>query len=235
MKRLNTQEDLILYIKEELGYPLLQVELTDNQICHCIDKSIQMFTNVAYDGELTKYIKFDCKGKGSYMIDPTIEEILSVSQNSIFANMDLGNLIDQNLSNYILSSSGIALSYLVTMSANRAMIDKYYSKSIYFEYNSHKSTLTIFENFYGPLLVEAKCRYIPDKYDKIFDQEWVKAMSTAQARLLQSTVTGKYSQSLVNGAQINYSDMRSLAQEEIQNLKDELMNKWTEPSIFLIG
>ena len=43
MKRILTLSDLRQYIKEELGYPQLQVELTDNQLDHCIEKTVQIF------------------------------------------------------------------------------------------------------------------------------------------------------------------------------------------------
>lgn len=235
MLRTTTLDELIQYVKEELGWPQLQVELTNEQLTHCIEKSIQMFTNVAYDGELTKYIKFDCQGKGNYFVDPQIEEITQLCQSGIFVGSDLNGFVDQNLANYIFSSSGVALSYLVTLSSTRSLVDKYFGNRVNFEFNSHKGILTIFQNWKGPLLIEAKCKYIPDEHDKIYDQEWVKAMSVAQARLLQSTILGKYSAPLINGAQINYQDMRSLAQEEIQKLTEELSNKWTEPAVFLIA
>lgn len=233
MQRITTIPALTKYIKEELGWPQLQVELTDEQILHCIEKSVQMFSNVAYDGELTRYIKFDCQGQGNYFVDPEIEEIIQICQSGIFVGSDLNGLIDQNLSNYILSTSGVALSYLVTLSSTRSLVDKYFGNKINFEFNSHKGLLTIFQNYFGPLLIEAKCKYVPDEYDKIYDQEWVKAMSVAQARLMQSVVLGKYSAPLINGSQVNYSDIRQLAQDEIQKLTEELSMKWTEPAVFL--
>lgn len=235
MNRYFTREALKQYIKMMLGWPQLNVELTDEQMEICIDKSIQMFTNVAYDGEMTKYIKFDCRGAGTYFVDPQIEEITKICQSGIFTGSDLNGYIDQNLSNYILSSSGVALSYLVTLSATRALVGKYFGTGVAFEFNSHAGQLNIFQNWEGPLLLEAKMRYIPADYDKIYDQEWVKRRAVAECQLLISKILGKYSAPLINGATINYNEMYSQASEEIQKLDEELMNKWTEPSIVLIG
>lgn len=235
MKRILTSIDLNTYIKEELGWPQLQVELTDKQLEHIQDSVIQQFCNVAYDGELTKYIKFECQGKGNYFVDPQIEEIIQICQSGLWMMSDLNGLVDQNLSNYILSTSGVALSYLVTLSSTRSLVDKYFGTRINFEFNSHKGLLTIFQNHWGPLLIEAKCRYEADEYDKVRDQEWVKRMCVAKARLMQSVVLGKYSAPLINGSTINWQDIRSLAQEEIQKLEEELKDKWTEPAIFMIS
>ena len=79
-------------------------------------------------------------------------------------------------------------------------------------------------------------QYIPDdEDDKIFDAEWVKKMATAQARLLQSIVLGKYDQALINGSHVNYADMRSMAETDIENLRQELKDKWQNPAIMMIG
>lgn len=226
-----TKAELREYIKIELGYPLINVELTDSQIDHAIDKSVQIFTNIAYDGELVRYITMKCEGRGIYNVNPNVEEILQVCKTSNYnVGMDMGPFVDTMLSQWIFSNvSGNAVGYLVQMSATRSLFKKYFGDSIGWEFNSLKSELYITENFHGSLLIEARTRYIPDKDDKIFDQEWVKRMSVEQARLQQSTNVGKYTQNLVGGAQINFSDIRSLAQENINTLMDELNAKWQEP------
>ena len=234
---ITTRDGLKKYILEELGSPFLEVELSDSQLNHSIDKSIQEYTTVAFDGQQTKYIKFNCQGRGTYKVSKQIDEITNIAKSGIFnGGFDMSGWVDQNLSNYILSSSGVALSYLVTLSATRSLTEKYFKKSIAYEFNCYKSELVIFEDFHGPLLIEAKMQYIPDdEDDKIFDAEWVKKMATAQARLLQSIVLGKYDQALINGSHVNYADMRSMAETDIENLRQELKDKWQNPAIMMIG
>lgn len=232
---IRTKEELKQYILEELGSPQLNVELTDEQIYHNIEKAIQKFTNVAYDGELTKFVKFECQGKGTYFMDPSVEEVLGVEESSVFSCFDLqGFYIDQNLTNFIMSNNQVAVSYLCTLSATRSLLEKFFRHQVAYEFNSHKSQLNIFEDFYGPLLVECACRYIPDEYDKIYDAQWVKEYSVELCRLTQSVVLGKYSANLVGGTQINWGEIRSLAQENIQRLDEELKERWTPPSPLII-
>ena len=230
-----TKEQLKTYILEELGSPQLNVELTDNQIYHNIEKAVQKFTNFAYDGELTKFIKFNCQGRGDYHVDPSVEEIIRVEETSVFSVFDLqGFYVDQNLVNFIMTNNSVAVSYLCTLSATRSLLEKFFKHQVAYEFNSLKGILNIFEDFYGPLLIECRCRYIPDENDKVYDQEWVKAMSVELCRLTQSVVLGKYSQNLVGGSQVNWSEIRSLAQENIQRLEEELKERWVEPAPFLI-
>ncbi len=232
---IKTKEELKQYILEELGSPQINVELTDSQIYHNVEKAIQKFTNVAYDGELTRFLKFECQGRGDYKVDPSIEEILRVEETSVFSVFDLqGFYVDQNLVNFIMNNNSVAVSYLCTLSATRSLLEKFFKHQVAYEFNSLKSTLYIFEDFFGPLLIECKQRYIPDTYDKIFDQEWVKEYSVELCRLTQSVVLGKYTQQLVGGSSVNWSEIRSLAQENLQKLEETLMEKWREPAPFLI-
>jgi len=235
---IRTEKELMTYIKEELGYPQLNVELSDSQLHHAIEKSIQMFANFAVDGELTKYMIFKCQGAGDYMVDPQVEEIVQVAtynNNSLQGDLSGSGYIDANLSSYIYNSTSAGLTYLIQMSSTRAIMSKYMSKGINFQFISHKGLLRVFENYHGNLLVEARCQYIPDEYDKIYNHEWVKAMATAQARLLQSVILGKYSHSVVNGASINFADIRSHAENEIEKLTEELKLKWCDPAPIFIA
>jgi hypothetical protein len=69
-----------------------------------------------------------------------------------------------------------------------------------------------------------------DEEDFIFNHEWIKSYTKAQTKFLWGTITGKYSQSLVGGASINFSDMKSEAEQEIQKLEEELLTKWSDPA-----
>ena len=48
-------------------------------------------------------------------------------------------------------------------------------------------------------------------------------------------VTGKYDQTLVGGARVNYSDLKSEAESSIQELNEELLTKWSDPAPISIG
>ena len=76
-------------------------------------------------------------------------------------------------------------------------------------------------------MIEYYYEYIPnDEFDKIFDNEWVKGMTIAKCKQLWGGVLGKYSGTLVGGAQINYADLKSEGQSEEDKLREELLAKW---------
>ena len=68
-----------------------------------------------------------------------------------------------------------------------------------------------------------------EENDLIYNHEWIKAYCIAKTKEIWGSILGKYSQSLVGGAQINYGDIKSEAQSEIEKLEQELLDKWSDP------
>ena len=76
---IDTKEKLIKYIRSQLGAPLIEIEVNDEQISEIIDNVIQEFTEIAY-GTLEATIAVQLKGKGEYQMPPNITNILKVSR-----------------------------------------------------------------------------------------------------------------------------------------------------------
>lgn len=73
-----------------------------------------------------------------------------------------------------------------------------------------------------------------DEDDHIFNETWVKAMAKAKTKQLWGHVVGKYSQSLVGGATINFDRLISEAETEIERLMEELHDKWVDPAPVMV-
>ena len=71
--------------------------------------------------------------------------------------------------------------------------------------------------------------------DLIYNHEWIKEYTIAKVRYQWGNNTGKHDQTLVGGAKINYSDMKSEATSEIERLNQELLTKWSDVCPILIG
>lgn len=74
-----------------------------------------------------------------------------------------------------------------------------------------------------------------DNDDPIFNHEWIKNYSLAYSKFTWGTILGKYSHELVGGASINYDRLISEGQDEMEKLKEELMERWMDPAPVLIG
>lgn len=238
---INTHDLLQEYILRQLGAPSVSVELTEDQIADCINTSIQQFTEFAYDGELEETVVIEVDGSGSYKLPDSIQTIIKVARGGSgsltnFAGAYGPSLVPDIWSNqYHTGGTTGIINSIIGISTTTAMLDKFFGDDMSFDFSSHKKRLRLFQSYTGPLMIHYTASYTPDAVDYIYDQQWVKKMAVALARLQQSTVVGKYDQALVGGARINYNDMRSLAQEEITLLKEELQSQFAGPAPVMVS
>ena len=237
---INTRKLLTAYIREQLGEPVINVEVPDSAISQIIDDTIQKFTEYAY-GVLEGVVLCELKGMGEYDLPPRVTNIKKIAKGtgsnmfSFDTNFGAGYVPDIWTEFYTSTLTSSAVNAICAISAIQSILDNYFGDDINYNFNAWKKTLQVFENYSGKVLIWYQYEYEPDDEDYIFNQEWVKRYCIAKTKLLWGTITGKYSQSLIGGAQINYSDMKSEAQTEIDALEEELKSKWCDPCPILIS
>ena len=106
-----------------------------------------------------------------------------------------------------------------------------------FKWDSIKRTCKILGDInQSILIIKGQARYrVDEEFDLIFNESWVKDFAKAKSQLLWGQIVGKYSQSLVGGATINYDRLISEAQADIEKLMEELQEKWVDPAPVLVG
>ena len=233
---IKTKDELSDYILRQLGAPTVEVELTPEQLEDCIDYSIKEFSSFAYDGELKEAAILSIDGKGQYKLPLSITSIIAVRGIQGFQNYGANYVPDRWSEEFFhaFESNSSGIDAILSISNNYTMYEKYMYAELNYDFNPHKSTLYMLQEFKGNIVIYYTYEYSPDKIDKIYDHQWVKDMSVAKARMQQSTVVGKYTQTLIGGASINFDNMRSLAETEIENLKEQLFSKYGGPAPILV-
>ena len=236
MARINTKIGLKDYVKSQLGYPTINIEVTDAQISQIIDDTIQKFTEYAY-GTLEGTIVVQLNGSREYVMPNTMTNLIKLSKGSTSnitnfgANFGAGyvpNLWSEQF--FSGSLTGDIIPGILAISTTKAMLDKYFADDIVFNFNPHRKILQVLESYNGPAVLHYQYEYLANETDDlVYNHEWVKAYTKAKVKELWGTVVGKFDQSLVGGARINYGDMKSEAQQELEKLNEELLNKWSDP------
>lgn len=234
---MNTRAQLKEYILRKLGAPLVSVEIDDSHMNDIISDTIKEFSEFAYNGELLEYIKVNCTGAGEYTISSNVQAITNLSKGNNFfvGNSVKDGFVSDEYTKMITNNVGDAISQIIHISTTSSIIQSFFGDEVNYKYNPSKRKLYIYENYVGPLLMEAYLEYTPEDTDEIYGHDWVKKMCVAQARLQQSVITGKFDGTLIGGARINYDNMRSLAEQEIESLKEELLNKYSGPAPIMVG
>ena len=86
MARINTKAGLIAYVKTQLGYPLINIEVTDDQIGQIIDDTVQKFSEYAY-GTLEAAVVVQLSGKNDYPMIDTMTNVLKSSAGAEVARL----------------------------------------------------------------------------------------------------------------------------------------------------
>lgn len=237
MARINTKTGLKDYVKSQLGYPTINVEVTDTQIGQIIDDTVQKFTEYAY-GTLEGTVVVQFSGAKEYNMPDTMTNLIKLSKGStsnitnFSANFGAGYVPDLWSEQFFSGSlTGDIIPGILAISTTKAMLDKYFADDIVYNFNPHRKILQVLENYNGPAVLHYQYEYLANETnDLVYNHEWVKAYTKAKVKELWGTVTGKFDQSLVGGARINYADMKSEAQQELETLNEQLLTKWSDPA-----
>lgn len=237
MARINTKAGLISYVKSQLGYPTINIEVTDTQIEQIIDDTVQKFTEYAY-GTLEGTVIVEFSGAGEYDMPEAMTNVIKLSKGSTSnitnfnANFGAGyvpNLWSEQF--FTGSLTGDIIPGILAISTTKAMLDKFFADDIVYNFNHLNKKLQVLEGYSGPCVLHYQYEYLAnDEDDLVFNHEWIKAYTIAKVKFLWGTVTGKYSQALVGGAQINYADMKSEAETALDKLDEQLLTKWSDPA-----
>lgn len=233
--RIDTKLKLIAYVREMLGSPQIECEVSDSQISQIIDDAITKFTEYAY-GTLEATVCANIQGMGTYHMPKNVTNIIKISKGntgniSNFASNYGTNYVPDLWSQQFFTSSitGSIMSSLVVVSNTRASLNHFMGDDIYFNFNPYKKIIQIFDQYKGPVLIHFYYEYVPDEQDEIYNHEWIKKWVIANTKVLWGNITGKYDADLVGGVKINYSTFKDEGKEEIEKLEEELFDKWSPP------
>ena len=114
---------------------------------------------------------------------------------------------------------------------NAQTLQNLFSRSISFDFNAMTHILRLFQDLDGAqIAILANIEYIPNpEFDDAYGHPWIKEYSLALTKFIWGNNVGKYSKSLVGGAEINYDRLISEANEQIDKLEQELLDKYSEP------
>mgnify|MGYP006945369582 CR=1 FL=1 len=178
-----------------------------------IDAAVQKFTE--YCGyTLEESVVIQLHGAKEYPLPDKITNIISLktglSGNLTDFASNFGDYIPNLWSDMYFSNSltGDIIPNIMMISATTSVLDKYFGTDIYYNFNQHRKILQVFDPYEGPAVLHYQYEYIANEEDDlIYNHEWIKAYTIAKTKEIWGSILGKYSQSLVGGAQINYGDI----------------------------
>jgi hypothetical protein len=240
MAKIDTREKLIGYIKRRLGEPVITVELTEEQIDDIIDEVVLKYSEFAVDGQEKRAMIIPLFNQiNEYKLDNRIASILDLRVERRNTSVSMAGLysIPPGYTPTISNAGQMSLGDFETTLANISRVNTLFDVRPNFNFNSNNKVIHFLENIagYGSALIEVALEYEPGEVDLIFNHPWIKDMCVAQSKYQWGNNIGKYSGTLINGNTINYSDIKSDAQSDIERLDGELLSRWSPPLGITVG
>lgn len=238
---IKTETELIDYILNELsGGGVIEVEVGEDIIIQKIQDTIQEFSMTAYDGTHEEVIIIDTvRGNFKYKLPDKVQEILELrtsTRGQLGITIPDGYVLTTNAFYIDAIDTGVDVQGYVSNMANNTTIQKYFDFEVDFDWNYNSKTLRFFEEPRGnKFMILASTEYEPDPTgDLIYNNVWIKEYATAKVKFAWGSNVGKFNGQLIDGAEINYADIKAEAREDLDRLREELKERYSEPlGIFL--
>ena len=241
------------YCLRKLGFPVIDINVDDDQLEDRIDDALQKFRDYHYDGTEEIYLAHqvtagDVSNTYITVADSIvgISSILPINSGTIASNSSAGfNIFDINyqirLNDFynLLSSS---YTYYVIAREHLAMLDMIVTGELPFTYNKKVNQIDIQMDWTGRIavgdfLVFQATRIVdPTTYSKVYNDSWLKSYTTALFKMQWGNNLSKYTNyTLPGGLVVNGEKIYTDAIAEVELLHTKLREEYELPPQMLVG
>ena len=236
----------------KLGFPVVDINVDDDQLDDRIDDALQLFNEFHYNGTervylaqavtaadiMNKYINLPDCIIGITRVFPMLGSQIGSMSSKGFNMFDINYQLRLN-DFYNLTSS--SYTYYVIAREHLAMLDMIVTGLPPFTFNKHTHRLNVQAdwNRYADgayICFEAHRIVDQDTYEGVFNETWVKKYTTQLFKRQWGENLKKYGNYVLpGGLVINGQTIWDEASAEIEKLEDTLRDTYEEPTAFIVG
>lgn len=243
-----TREQLKDWCLRQLGHPVIQINVDDDQVDDRIDEALQYFQEFHYDGTERTYLKHQITS------DDLTNKYISVSDSVIGINRILpwknsaitsGNIFDMRyqmrLHDLFDFTSTSFVNYTVTMQY-LSTLDLLFAGDQSIRFNKHTNRLYIDWDWISGatagewIIIEARVIVDPESYTDVYNDRTLKRLATAYIKRQWGNNMKKFGgMQLPGGITMNGQQVFDEAAAEIKEIEDDIRLTFQEPPRFQIG
>lgn len=240
-----TREQFKDWCLRELGHPVININVDDDQVEDRIDEAFQYFRDFHHDGVERWYLPHEVSATditNKYIEIPDniigVTRIFSVSTSSVRNMFDLQ--YQMRLNDMSLLTTG-SIVYFTQMQQHLRLLDMTFNGEQPVRFNRHTGKLYIDANWSNIqegsfLIVESFIIIDPDYYNKVYNDRMLKRYATALIKKQWGNNMKKFGgMQLPGGIQMNGQQVYEEAVAEIKELEELIRNTYEEPPMFLVG
>lgn len=249
----STRQELVDYCLRRLGYPVIDINVDEDQLHDRVDDALQKYYNYHFDGVEEVYLakrinQFDIDNKfltvpdniiGVTKILPLTTSVVNSTSSSNFNMFDLNyqlrlnefyDFTSSSYTYYVMARQHIELINLLLIGEKPIRFNKKINR-VYVDLR-WDSAVTV-DNY---LVLHCQQIVEAENHPKVYSDSWIKEYTTALFKEQWGMNVSKYSNySLPGGIQINGERILAEAQAEKLRLEEQLRDTFEEPPVFLVG
>lgn len=242
-----TREQMKDWCLRQLGFPVIEINVDDDQVEDAIDSALQYFQDFHHDGVERWYLKHQITSddKTNEYI-PITENILGVTRifpvQSSNASINMFDLRYQlRLHELYDFTSTSYVPYVLTMQHLRTL-DLLFAGLVPIRFNRHTDKLYIDWDWTNDIdvgeyiIIEGYIIVDPTVYEDIWNDRMLKRLTTAHIKRLWGNNMRKYNNvALIGGVTMNGQQIYEEAEAEIEKVEELIRNTYEEPPMFIMG
>ena len=241
-----TREQLKDWCLRQLGWPVIDINVDDDQVDDRIDEAFQYFRDFHYDGVEKWYTKHQLTAEnisngyipisdniiGVTRIFPIASSNATVNMFDLRYQLRLHELYDFTSTSYV--------NYVLTMQHIRTL-DLLFSGEQPIRFNRHTDKLYIDQNW--PMMTAGEWVIIegylvvdPDSYSQVYNDRMLKRLATQYIKRQWGANLSKFAgMQLPGGIQLNGPQLYAEADAEAKLIEQEIRVTYEAPPAFIMG
>lgn len=247
-----SRSELKDYCLRKLGFPVIDINVDDDQLEDRIDDALYMYKNHHYDGTERCYLAHQVTaGDISNNYITLADSIIGISQVFPFTGAVQSstsssgfNMFDINYQlrlNDFYNLTASSYTYYVIAREHLAMLDMIVTGLPPFTFNKQMHRLNIqmdWNKFSDNAYLAFECHRVvnPEVYSGIYSDTWIRDYTSALFKQQWGTNLKKYGNyTLPGGLVINAQTIYDEATQEVLMLEEKLRDTYEEPAAFIVG
>ena len=241
-----SREELKDFCLRQLGAPVINVYVDDDQVEDAVDNALQYFQDFHFDSVERWYLKHEITATDiANQYIPVTDNIIGVTRIfpfSIASKMSMFDMQYQMRLNDLYSFTSASFVYYVQMQQHLRTIDMLFNGEVPLRFNRHSDRLYIdwdwsVDAVEGQIIViEGYIILDPNTSPAVYTDRLLKKLTTAYIKRQLGTNTKKYGQiPLPGGIVLNGKEWYDEAVEEIAEVEKLIRDTHEQPPNFLVG
>jgi hypothetical protein len=239
------KQTLVDYCLRNLGAPVLEINVDDDQIGDRVDEALQRYRDWHMEGQRRVYLPIqitqqDISNKYLTLTDEVISvtRVLPVTNSYAATNM-FSMKYQMYLNDFYALYKAESLQYYVQMQQYLQEVDALLNGIQPIQYQKHGNKLYIetdWDNLQVGQYIMAEVYVSLEDTPEMYNDSWLKKYTTALIKRQWGTNLSKFDgMSLPGGVTINATRILEEANTEIDALEEALINTYSLPPDFIVG